>query len=33
MLSKGLKNSLNAIREISSTIYQRYIPIMMITQI
>lgn len=27
MLSKGLKNSLNAIREISSIIYQRYIPI------
>ena len=27
MLSKGLKNSLNKLREISSDIYQRYIPI------
>ena len=27
MLSKGLKNSLNAIREISSEIYTKYIPI------
>ena len=27
MLSKGLQNSLNAIREISSTIYHQYVPV------
>ena len=27
MLPKGLQNSLNAIREISSTIYHQYVPV------